>query len=136
MDAGGDIAASAPPDGEPGWLIGVADPHDPDRTLAFLCLPRGGVATSGRDHRRWRRDGRWRHHLLDPRTGLPSTTDVLAATVFATDTVAAETAAKAALLLGSSAGLDWLERRSLAGLLVRENGDQLASRHWRDYLWP
>lgn len=135
VDAGGDIAVSAPPVGEPGWAIGVADPTRPGRQLALLCVPRGGVATSGRDYRRWWRDGRWWHHLLDPRTGLPAETDLLSATVIAPTTQRAELAAKVALFLGSRAGLAWLERRGLAGLLVREDGQVVPSERLPVYLW-
>ena len=42
-----------------------------DTALELLNMPAGGVATSGRDFRRWQQDGAWRHHLIDPRTGVP-----------------------------------------------------------------
>ncbi len=54
VDAGGDIAVSGPrADGSP-WPIGVSDPQTPDTQVDLLLLARGGVATSGRDYRRWR----------------------------------------------------------------------------------
>jgi thiamine biosynthesis lipoprotein len=128
VDAGGDIAVSGPrPDGLP-WTIGIANPIRPDEDLESLCLAVGGVATSGRDYRRWQRDGVWYHHILDPRTGRPAETDVLSATVAGPSAVRAEMAAKAALILGSRAGLAWLEARpEMAGLLVLENGQVLRS---------
>lgn len=136
VNAGGDIAVSAPPTGERGWPIGVADPAAADRPLALLCVPCGGVATSGRDYRRWQYNGRRWHHLLDPRSGLPAETDVLSATVVAPSAEQAEVAAKVALILGSEAGLIWLEERpQLAGLLVREDGRVALSRRLHDYLW-
>lgn len=135
VDAGGDIAISDPrADGEP-WLIGVADPFAPDRDLAALDVIRGGVATSGRDYRRWQQGGQWRHHIIDPRTGQPAATDLMSVTVVAPSTAEAEMAAKAALILGSVDGLAWLEvRRGLAALLVREDGATLATRTLDDYL--
>ena len=70
----------------------------------------------------------WYHHILDPRTGRPAETDVLSATVAGPSAVRAEMAAKAALILGSRAGLAWLEARpEMAGLLVLENGHVLRS---------
>lgn len=136
VDAGGDIAASAPPRGAPGWAVGVADPLAPGRDLALLCLPRGGVATSGSDYRRWQRAGRWQHHLIDPRTGLPAETDVLSATVVAPTVREAEVAAKVAILLGRRAGIAWIEARPpLAGLVVGPGGSVVASKRWPQYLW-
>jgi thiamine biosynthesis lipoprotein len=136
VDAGGDIAVTAPPTGEPGWRVGVADPCAPDGQVALLCVAHAGVATSGRDYRRWRHNGHWQHHLIDPRTGRPADTDVLTATVVAPSTERAEMAAKAALLLGSRDGLAWLDARSdLAGLLVRQDGQVLLSRRMPGYVW-
>src|SRR5205823_10144570 len=96
----------------------------------------GGVATSGRDYRRWRKDGEWKHHIIDPRTGAPAETDVMSATVVAPTACAAEIGAKMAFLLGSHDGLEWLEERpSLAGLLVLENGQVLRSKRLEDFVW-
>jgi thiamine biosynthesis lipoprotein len=137
IDAGGDIAVSGPPSGGPGWSIGVADPKgSPEAQVEVLRLARGGVATSGRDYRRWEQEGSWMHHILDPRTALPAHTDVLSATVVAPTATEAEAAAKAALILGSQEGLAWIDDRpALAGLLVLEDGQVLRSRRLKRYLW-
>lgn len=123
VDAGGDIAVSGPrADGAP-WPIGVSDPQAPEAQVELLMLAGGGVATSGRDYRRWRQGGAERHHIIDPRTGLPAATDLLSATVIAPTTVLAEIAAKAALILGSAGGRAWIERRAeFAALLIRSDG--------------
>jgi thiamine biosynthesis lipoprotein len=123
VDAGGDIAISDTCANGAPWPIAVADPLNPDSDLEMLMIDHGGVATSGRDYRRWLRNGKWQHHIIDPRTGAPAETDVLSATVIAPTTTAAEVAAKVALILGSQKGLQWIETRSdLAGLLVLEDG--------------
>lgn len=140
VDAGGDIAISGPrADGQP-WPIGVARPEpglsssfpgrgEDGNGVGLLMISRGGVATSGRDVRRWQRDGAWQHHILDPRSGRPAVTDVLSATVVAPTALEAESAAKVALILGSRDGLAWLEARpELAGLLVLEDGHVIFSR--------
>jgi thiamine biosynthesis lipoprotein len=135
VDAGGDIAVSGPmSDGSP-WPIDIADPFLPDGSLGQLLLVQGAVATSGRDYRHWRRGGVEQHHIIDPRTGQPAQTDVLAATVVAPDGPSAEVAAKVVLILGSRAGLAWLEARpTLAGLLVLADGRILRSRRMDVYL--
>lgn len=138
MDAGGDIAVSGPMrDGRP-WPIGVADPRrtsqavfDDPPLIGVIRIARGGVATSGRDIRRWRQGGEERHHLIDPRTGRPARTDILTVTVVAPTAYEAEIAAKVVFLLGSRDGLAWLERRpGMAGLIVREDGEILCSSRW------
>ena len=139
VDAGGDVAASGPQaDGSP-WPVGVANPlnsFDPDDQLDLVMLWRGGVATSGRDYRRWRKDGHWQHHIIDPRTSRPARTDVLSTTVVAPSARMAETAAKSVVILGSMDGLHWLdERPELAGLIVLEDGETLPSSGWVDHIW-
>jgi thiamine biosynthesis lipoprotein len=136
VDAGGDIALSAPRlYGQP-WPIGVIDPLKPDQQIELLLVPEGGVATSGRDYRRWQRNGQWQHHIIDPRSGLPAQTDVMSVTVIGPTTHAAEVAAKVVLILGSDEGLSWLEEQPyLAGLLVLENGQILYSTRMPEYLW-
>lgn len=135
-DAGGDIAVSGPrTDGSP-WPVGVADPRQPGAELDLLLIRAGGVATSGRDVRRWRRGGAEQHHLIDPRTGEPAATDLLAVTLVAPSVRTAEMAAKLVLLLGRDAGLRWLAARPhLAGLLVSEDGDVARTPTIEPYRW-
>jgi FAD:protein FMN transferase len=136
IDAGGDIAISGPrADGTP-WPIGISDPFQPDRHFETLKIAKGGVATSGRDYRRWQKGGVWQHHIIDPRTGLPAQTDVLSVTVVAPSTFEAEVAAKVILLSGSGAGLEWLEEQAdTAAVIVREDGRAVYSAQLSNYLW-
>ncbi len=121
VDAGGDIAVSGLRTGEEPWVAGIASPFQPEELLDIVFLTGGGIATSGRDVRRWRQGGVERHHIIDPRTGAPATTDVLAATVIAPSLLEAEVAAKVVIILGSQAGMAWLTVRPwLAGLIVTE----------------
>lgn len=135
VDAGGDIAVNAPESEKAGWTIDVKDPFDPINPLRTLQLSNGGCATSGRDCRRWQLGGQWQHHIIDPRSGQPAQTDVLAATVIASNTLEAEMAAKVVLILGSQTGLDWLEQREACyGLVVMENRDVIYSRDFEKFL--
>jgi thiamine biosynthesis lipoprotein len=135
MNAGGDIAISGPRlDNEP-WLVGISNPFKPSQDYAILRLYGGGIATSGKDRRRWMQGSLLNHHIIDPRTGQPAVTDILTATVIAPTVMEAEAAAKAVFLLGSQAGLDWLEADSaLACLLVLDDGQVISSQRAEEYL--
>ena len=137
MNCGGDIALSgALLDGSP-WEIGVYKPFDRDSGyIEMLFLEQGcGVASSATDRRRWMQGGQVRHHIIDPRTGLPAESDVVSATVVAPTAVEAEAAAKSILIRGSLDGLDWLETNpALAGLLILEDGQILYSQKIMEYL--
>ncbi|HEX6621381.1 MAG TPA: FAD:protein FMN transferase [Solirubrobacteraceae bacterium] len=109
VDAGGDIAALGRPDAL-GWRVGVEH--------LTVALENAAVATSGRDRRRWRRDGEERHHLIDPATGRPAASDLLRVSVVADTAAEAEVLAKSLFLAG--------EREALAAgvpaVLVGANG--------------
>ncbi len=93
VNAGGDIAGRGRL-----WPVGV-ETGDGSLTLG---LQDGALATSGRDRRRWQRDGIEAHHLIDPDTGRPAESDLLRVTVVAPTAVDAEVLAKA-IFLGAPA---------------------------------
>jgi thiamine biosynthesis lipoprotein len=90
----------------------------------------GGLATSGTTRRRWERDGVLRHHLIDPRTGLPSGSRWEQVTVAASTCLEADVAAKAAFLL-SEDGLGWLDQRGLPGRFVGAGGVVAVNEVWK-----
>jgi FAD:protein FMN transferase len=136
VEASGDIAVSGPRADGSNWPIGVAHPFGQEEDLPLLLLAHEGVATSTRGYRRWLRGDKWQHHLIDPRTGLPAETDVFSATAIAPTATQAEAAAKVALILGSRAGIKWIEARAdLAALLILENGAVLQSSRLEQYVW-
>jgi thiamine biosynthesis lipoprotein len=126
VDAGGDITCiGTPPDGS-SWLVGVADPRNPEVDLASLSLSDEAVATSSLAHRRWQHHGRTAHHLIDPRTGAPAVTDLLSVTVIGSRLPDVEVHAKVALILGSQQGRTYLEHQPhLSALLVTDQGRQI-----------
>jgi FAD:protein FMN transferase len=116
VDAGGDIAAVGRPDSL-GWRIGVETPA----VTMTLALGDGAVATSGRDRRRWRRNGVEQHHLIDPATGRPAVGDLRRATVVARTAVEAETLAKALFLAGEHDAVVEAEAAGVPCVLVTED---------------
>jgi len=99
VDLGGDVAVRGEsPEGGP-WLVAVADPRRAGETLAVLALDSGGVATSGRDARRFG-PARSLHHLIDPETGEPALAGPLTVTVVAPDPAAAEVHATTLAIAG------------------------------------
>ena len=126
VNLGGDVrVAGTAPDGG-GWTVGVAHPWDGE-DLARLGVADGAVATSSVLRRRWERAGETRHHLIDPRTGRPSRSPLVQATVVAGTGWEAEVLAKAVLLNGDGHPFDILGGTGAEGLAVADDGTVLVS---------
>jgi thiamine biosynthesis lipoprotein len=121
VSAGGDLATRG--------AVDVALPGG-----GAVRLVTGGLATSGRTKRRWTRGGTEQHHLIDPRTGRPSTTRWEEVTVCGATCTAADVAAKAAFLLDDD-GPDWLDERGLPGRFLEE-GRAHENASWRAGVTP
>ncbi len=135
VNAAGDIAISSPRADGSEWQIGVADPFHKGEDIETLFLNECGVATSGKDRRRWTRNGRLQHHIIDPFTHEPAETDLLTVTVIASNVMKAEAAAKAAFILGSRVGLEWIEAHpEFAALFILDSGELLYSQKMEEYL--
>lgn len=112
VSVAGDLAVSGESPSGRSWRVGVEDPGNPERHAAVLEIDEGAVATSSRLKRSWTGpDGSTRHHLIDPRSGLPAVGPVDQMTVAAPDGARAEAWAKTGFV-----HRDALERADAAGL--------------------
>lgn len=125
VDLGGDLALwGSPPEGGR-WLVDIADPRSPGRVDWTLELTGGGVATSGRDTRRFGPD-RQLHHLIDPATGRPAAAGPLAVTVVAPSATEADAYATAlAVADPAAAGVMLARRPELAAWLIPARGEPI-----------
>ncbi len=117
VSVGGDLRISSP-DGTP-WAVAVTERPDDPPTL--VGLDRGGLTTSSTLVRRWTRRGARRHHLLDPRTGLPAPEVWRTVTATGATCTAANTASTAAVVLGVEAPT-WLAGHGVTARLVGRDG--------------
>jgi thiamine biosynthesis lipoprotein len=120
VDCGGDIRCGGPATAAHPYWVEVEHPLSGARELK-IPLGAGAVATSGIRTRIWRTGCGFHHHLLDPASGDPAWTGVLAATALAPTARQAETIAKAAFLSGPEGARAWLARHG--GVFVRDDGE-------------
>ncbi|CAB4918280.1 unannotated protein [freshwater metagenome] len=118
IDCGGDLRLG----GQAGAVREIEVEHPfTGETIETIRARDGAVATSGIRSRIWRApDGSVRHHLLDPSTGEPAFTGLVAVTALAPTAVEAEALAKAALLSGPARARAVLQRHG--GITVAEDG--------------
>ena len=130
----GDLAASGPPPGQPGWKIEVATLDGPGAPQPQVVLLReNAIATSGDAFQRLEIGGRRYSHIVDPRTGL-GLTDHSLVSVLAPDCGTADRLATAVSVLGPERGLVFIEQTpGTAVRIVRQPGEKvevLTSRDW------
>lgn len=130
VDAGGDLRAIGVVEGE-AWPIAVQDPFEPERDCSVVRLAEGALATSSIGGRCWQRGGHTLHHVIDPRTGTMSQSDLYSVTVQAPTAMMADVAAKVVLVLGSGSGATYLLERGLSGLLTEVHGREILVGNFR-----
>jgi FAD:protein FMN transferase len=118
VNAGGDLSVLGLPPVAEHWPVAVPG----QKQYWTIPLHHGAIATSGIAHRHWQQGNILRHHILDPRTGLPAESDLWSVTVVADRCEQAEVAAKVAFILGSKNGAEFLHKHRIAGLLVHTDG--------------
>jgi FAD:protein FMN transferase len=116
VNAGGDLAVAGNRSEGP-WPVAVDVPNGP----LTVAVASGGLATSGRDRRRWRQRGEERHHLIDPATCRPAEGGPVTVTVAAPSATDAEVAAKSIFLAGERAEHE-AELLGTPAVIVRADG--------------
>jgi thiamine biosynthesis lipoprotein len=126
VNAGGDLAVCGLPPHADHWSIAI-----PGKGCSWaIPLQHGAIATSGIAKRHWQQGDTQRHHLLDPRTGLPASTTLWSVSVVSGRCVEAEIAAKVAFILDRQEGQPFLAQLHLAGFFVYSDGNWETGAYW------
>lgn len=113
LNAGGDLLAwSDDKKGTQLWSIGIEDPWDPQKDYGVLRCNEKSVATSSTLGRRWTNRQGTQHHLINPHTMKPSTSDTVQCTVAGDDPVECEIWSKTICILGRDEGTRLLLARA------------------------
>lgn len=71
--SGSSIYALGAPPGEAGWKVRIRDPKDEAKTVTEVTLKNESMSTSGNYEKFFWAEGKIYSHIMDPRTGYPST---------------------------------------------------------------
>jgi thiamine biosynthesis lipoprotein len=120
VNGGGDVQMFGTPVPNRPWRVGVSDPVRPGALAAVISAAGTdelAVATSGTAERGT--------HIVDPRTGRPAVTDLMAVTVVAPRLTWADCWATAAFAMGSRQALTWLDSLPDTEALLITAGDEV-----------
>ena len=107
-------------DGAP-WKIGVQHPREHDKTLAVLEFKDKYISTSGDYERFVIREKKRYHHIIDPRTGKPST-GVISVTLIGDKGSVIDPLTKVPFILGAEEGMKIVKKIGAEAIIVDEQG--------------
>jgi len=121
---GGDIVAGGQNDlGQP-WTVHIANDVNQEEQKPFTFqsddFEKFAVATSGTNIRRGLNDKKTRwHHIIDPRTLLPSTSDIQLASIYCKSALKADVLASSAIIVGSDEAIEFLKSHGVQASLLQ-----------------
>jgi thiamine biosynthesis lipoprotein len=121
VSLGGDIHASGEPVDDDGWKVPLLHPITGE-PVDHHALFSGALVMSTVAFRRWTRDGTEHHHIIDPRTGSPADTDLIAVAVADQSAARGEALAKSAIIAGSADGAALLRSAGVKAWMISEAG--------------
>lgn len=106
------------------FTVAVTDPEKNENYLGTMSFFEGSLVTAGAYQRNFTIDGVEYHHILDPKTGTPASSDLLSATVLCRDGARADALATACFVLGKDEAIDlWRAQKDFELILVTRQGN-------------
>ncbi|WP_407679146.1 FAD:protein FMN transferase [Candidatus Seribacter sulfatis] len=134
VNLGGDIRTIGSPRKTDSWRVGIEDPNQPGKARFCLSTNNLAVATSGNYQRFFKLNGRHYGHLLDHRTGYPTTSSYLSASVIANTCLEAGILSTSSLLDGNQSGLKIIENFFGAEGCIWTNDGLSWTKNFGDYI--
>ena len=135
IDIGGEARARGVNESGKSWTLAINKPKaDSEYTTQELVISliNASIATSGNYREMITVDGKQFGHIVNPKTGFPGRSDVLSATVIATDCMTADGLATACVAAGMEEAKKLLAKHSSvsACLIYDGNGDEKLEKHY------
>lgn len=128
VNASGDLISWGKNENPNGWTIKIANPKDKNKVLGILETNDLAVVTSGDYEKFVTFNGQRYAHIIDPRTGYP-TTGIKSVTVICPDAEVADALATAVFVLGKEEGLNLINKlKSVECLIVTDEDEVITSK--------
>ncbi|MFD2565437.1 FAD:protein FMN transferase [Aquimarina rubra] len=123
INASGDMNTwGKQPDGSD-WKVAITNPLNKNNAFALLPIMNGAVVTSGNYEKYVVFNNKRYTHIIDPRTGYPSS-GIVSVTVFAPKAELADALATSIFVMGKEIGINRINQlRSIECIIIDENGN-------------
>ena len=124
INAAGDLTSWGTKASGEKWLIGIANPLSKDKIFSWLPILESSVATSGNYEKFVIINGKKYTHIIDPRTGYPST-GINSVSVFAKSAELCDALATAIFIMGTNAGLSLINQLPLTDVIIVDSSNKI-----------
>lgn len=121
INASGDMNTwGTQPNGK-SWMVAITNPLNKEKAFSWLPIDNSAIVTSGNYEKYILLDNVRYSHIIDPRTGYP-TTGIISATVLSSSAELADALATAVFVMGVDVGLDFINQlKGVECILIDEN---------------
>lgn len=110
IDLGGNIFALGSKEDGTSWKVGIQNPFKSrGEYIGILSVKNKSVVTSGNYERYFMKDGKRFHHIIDPKTGYPSQSKIISATIISDDSIDGDGLSTGVYILGIDKAMKIIE---------------------------
>jgi len=124
VNASGDLIAWGFNNKSSNWSIQIADPKDQSKSIGWLSLNDMSIVTSGDYERFFTTNGVRYAHIIDPKTGYP-TTGIKSVSIICPDAELADALATSVFVLGATEGLQLINGLNQIECIIITDNDRL-----------
>ncbi|MBR6523099.1 MAG: FAD:protein FMN transferase [Clostridia bacterium] len=126
VNLGGNVCLIGSKNGKP-WTIGIVNPFSPGEIYLTVDAQNTNIITSGGYQRYFEHEGKVYHHILSPKTGYPTDSDVASATVISPDGTLADALSTAIFAVGSEKGMEIAGAHNVDAIIIKKDGGVIAT---------
>ncbi len=111
------------------WNVGIKDPRNDDQNaiIGYISVKDTSIVTSGDYQRYFIKDGIRYHHIIDPKTGYPSESDLMSVTIICPSSTMADAYSTAVFIMGREKGTEFLEKNNIDYILITKSKEVIVS---------
>ena len=129
INASGDMNTWGKQPGGKDWEVAITNPMNKNKAFALLPLKQGAVVTSGDYEKFVTFNGVRYAHIINPKTGYPST-GIISATVFAPKAELADALATSVFVMGKDVGINRIDQLpQIECIIIDDKGNIFTSKN-------
>lgn len=129
INASGDLNAWGKQANGKDWMVAITNPLNKEKAFSWLPIHNAAVVTSGNYEKFVKFKGIRYSHIIDPRTGYPST-GILSVSIFTNNAEFADAISTSIFVMGVDTGLDFINQlKGVECIIVDENNKVITSKN-------